>query len=446
VKRSLSTKERNRMFEELQRSNNILRTLFSRPVIPGQERNPLVRAFIARYNQNDCDAVRTHASDVKKALDACWQCSCSHRISLDLNWHINRPTRSPVFSVSVSYDVGTNQGSTRSPQWQKAQAQIDATGLSSSSSTPENDQQVLGLPITDTAPTVTPRQSPKTKQKANSLLSWLRLRSHSTSPRPSSPSNSVAPVSLAVSVKRIDSLCRFIQESGNGGESLGFLTVPGGTQHVHFTSIPGAGKEEVTLVHLLPPKKPLAHLILSRHKRFEIAVAAAWTTLLLCETPWLDHTWDKHELCFLLENVTPAGHTLEGRCVSMTQDCTSSPQLTNTTGAFLQNRAIRNEAAFALGVLLIELGLNRSFEECKRTTTIGTTATNAVDNFIVAESLIDEVFAEAGGLYGNAVQTCIRFAFPGRDMTKNFSDATFRQYFHNLVVAPIEATLSSTLI
>jgi hypothetical protein len=440
VKRSLSTNKRNKMFEELQRSNSILRTLLSRPVVPGQERNQSVRAFVARYNQNDCDAVRTHASDVKKALDACWQCSCSHRMSLDLTWHINRPTRSPVFSVSVSYDAGTNQSSTRSPQWQKAQARIDATGLSSSSSsTTKNDQQVLGQPVTDTAPTVTPRWSPNTKHKANDLLSWLKPRSHSTSPLPSSPSNLVAPISLGPSAKKIDSLCRFIQEIGNGGEPLGFLTVPGGTQHVHLTSIPGARKEEVTLLHLLPPEKPLAHLILSRHKRFEIAAAAAWTTLLLCETPWLDHTWDKHELCFFSENVTPAGHTLEGRCVSMTQDCISSPQLTNTAGTTLQNRIIRNEAVFALGVLLIELGLNR-------TITIGTTATNAVDNFIVAESLIDEVFAEAGGLYGNAVQTCIRFAFPGRDMTKNFSNATFRQYFHNLVVAPIEATLSSTLI
>jgi hypothetical protein len=441
VKRSLSTKERNKMFDELQRSNNILRTLLSKPEIPGEEQSPLVRAFVARYNQNNCDTVRTHASDVKKALDACWQCSCSHRISLELNWHINKPTRSPVFSVSVSYDMGSNQNSTRRPQWQKAQARINASDLSSSST--EDDKQVLGPPISDMTLTVTPSQSPKTSQKAKGLLTWLRLRSHSTRSLTSSPSNPVAPISLTPSVKRIDSLCQFIQGLENGGEPLGFLTVPGGTQHVDLTSIPGAPKEEVTLVHLLPPQKPLAHLILSRHKRFEIAVAAAWTTLLLCETPWLSHTWDKHELCFFSETVTPAGHTLDGRCVSMTQDCISSPQLANTAGITLQNRIIRNEAVFALGVLLIELGLNRSFEDCKKTMNIATTATNAVDNYNVAESLIDEVFAEAGEPYGDAVQRCIRFAFPGRDTTKNFSHASFRQYFHNLVVAPIEATLST---
>ncbi|CAD0096912.1 unnamed protein product [Aureobasidium vineae] len=127
------------------------------------------------------------------------------------------------------------------------------------------------------------------------------------------------------------------------------------------------------------------------------------------------------------------------------QGCVLSSQMATGVGASLQNKIIRNEAIFALGVLLIELGLNRSFEECKRTKNIDTTATNVVDDYDVADTLIEDVFDEVGDPYGNAVQRCIRFAFPGRDTTKNFSHATFRQYFHNLVVAPIEATLSTTI-
>ena len=401
----------------------------------------MVRTFVARYNQNDCDAVRTQASEVKKALDACWKCSCSHRTSLDLNWFNNRPTKSPVFSVSLSYSITNSQCPTGSPKWRKAQVKVDAAGMSSSVG---NDEQVLGPPIADTGLlTVSSSQAATTKQQARNLFSYLRPRSRSTSPLPPSTSNPAADSSLAKSVKQIDSLCRFVQKLDNGGELLGFLSVPGGTKRVHFESFPGAFlTEEANLVHLLPPNKPPAHLKLSRRKRLEVAVAAAWTTLLLCETPWLNHAWDKHELCFFSESVSTPGLPLTSRCVSMTQECASSPSSSNIVGVNMQHKIIRNEAVFALGILLIELGLNKSFEECKRTKNLGT-ATNIVDDYDIADGLIEDVFDEVGEPYGNAVQRCIRFAFPGRDTTKNFSHAAFRQYFHNLVVAPIEATLST---
>lgn len=430
------------MFDELQHSNNVLRTLLSKPEVPLEDWTPMVRTFVARYNQTDCDAVRYQACEVKKALDACWQCSCSHRTSLDLNWHTNRPTRSPVFSVSLSYNIPNNTNQTRNAQWRKAQVKVDATGISSGT---QKNEQVLGPPTVDAQLfAVRPSQSTTTTQQQRSLWSHLRPRSRSTSPLPPSPSDPVAAIALADSAKKIDSLCQFIQGLDNGGEPLGFLPIPGGTKRVHLESIPGTKiTEEATLVHLLPPNKPPKHLKLGRRKRLEIAVAAAWTTLLLCDTPWLSHTWDKHGLCFFSENVSSAALPLAGRCVSMMQGCALSSHPATSAGASLQNKIIRNEAIFALGVLLIELGLNRSFEELKRTENIGTTATNVVDDYDVADSLIEDVFDEVGEPYGNAVQRCIRFAFPGRDTTKNFGHATFRQYFHNLVVAPIEATLST---
>jgi hypothetical protein len=430
------------MFDELQRSNTNLRSLLSRPEVPVEDWTPMVRNFVARYNQNDCDAVRTQASEVKKALDACWQCSCSHRTSLDLNWYNNRPTKSPVFNVSLSYSMMNSQCPTGNPQWRKARVKVDTTEMSSSV---RNNKQVLGPSLADVGLLAVPPSQISTKMHhARNLLSQLRPRSRSTSPLPPLSSEAAVDISLVKSVKQIDSLCWFVQKLDNGGELLGFLSVPGGTKRVHLESFPRAHiTEEATLVNLLPPNKPPAHLKLSRRKRLEIAVAAAWTTLLLCETPWLNHVWDKHELCFFSENVSTAGPPLTGRCVSMIPGCVSSSQPMKITGANLQHKIIRNEAIFALGVLLIELGLNQSFEECKRTKNIDTTVTNIVDDYDVAENLIEDVFDEVGEPYGNAVQRCVRFAFPGRDTTKNFSHATFRQDFHNLVVAPVEATLST---
>ena len=428
------------MFDELQHANTTLRSLLSRPEVPVEDWTPAVRAFVARYNQNDCDAVRNQASDVKMALDSCWQCTCSHRTSLDLNWRDNKPTKSPVFSVSLSHSMITSQRSAGTPQWRKIRVKVNTGGKDSIAG---NDEQVLGAPMAEIGLlAVPPAQSPATKQPARSLLSRLRSRSRSTSPLPS-PLTAVD-IPLANSVKQINSLCRFIQGLDKGGEPLGFLSVPGGTKSVHLESIPGAHiTEETLLVQLLPPNKPPAHLRLSRRKRLEIAAAAAWTTLLLCETPWLNQTWDKHGLSFFTGDVSASGLPLVSPCVSMTQDCASNPLMAASVGVNLQNKLIRNETMFALGVLLIELGLNRSFEECKRVKTIDTNAKIGVDDYDIADSLIEDVFDEVGEPYGNAVQRCIRFAFPGRDATKNFGHATFRQYFHNLVVAPIEATLST---
>lgn len=59
------------MFDELQHLNKNLRALLSKPEVPLGDWTPMVRTSIARYNQNDCDAVRSQACGIKKALDAC---------------------------------------------------------------------------------------------------------------------------------------------------------------------------------------------------------------------------------------------------------------------------------------------------------------------------------------------------------------------------------------
>jgi len=443
VKRSLATEERTRLFGELQHSNDVLKRLLSKPEILLEDLTPMVQSFAARYNQRDCDIVRAQASDVKKTLDACWQCSCLglHRTSLDLDWFTNKPTSSPVFSVSLSYLLQTGQSATGHPQWRKAHVKIDAIDTTKGAGV---DDAVLGPPMKDLKLSVSAGPSTGLRQKARALFFPLsRKQSTTPPPPPSSMDNTLIVSQPRNSVAKIDSLCRFVQELEHGGNSLGFLTVPGDTKRVHLESFPGARTEEVTLTSLLPPSKPPAHLKMGRRKRFEIATAAAWATLLLCDTPWLSKNWDKHGLCFFSDNVPNTCSPLASRCVSMTQGCTQSSQPNQTSTATLHNKLIRNGAVFALGILLIELCLNRSFDEDRKAASVGNTITTVVDDFDIADSLIEDVFNEGGEPYGNAVQRCIRFAFPGRDTAKNFGHMSFRQDFHNLVVAPIEATLST---
>ncbi|THX50761.1 hypothetical protein D6D06_07784 [Aureobasidium pullulans] len=442
VKRSLATKERRKLFDELQHSNDVLGKLLMKPKILLEDSTPMVRSFAARYNQHDCDAVRVQASDVKKALDACWHCSCLglHRTSLDLDWQTNKPTNTPVFGVSLSYLTRSGQSTASFARWRKARLRIDAADTRKRAGV---DEEVLGPPMKNLKLSVGPSQPTSLRQQARLLFVPSLSRKLSTTPPPPPVGNALANSPPLNSTAKIESLCRFVQEPENGGRSLGFMTIPGETRRVHLESFPGARTEEVTLTSLLPPSKPPAHLKMGRRKRFEIATAAAWATLLLCDTPWLSQNWDKHGLCFFSDNVPNTSSPLASRCVSMTQGCTQSSQPNQTSTATLHNKLIRNGAVFALGILLIELCLNRSFDEDRKAASVGNTITTVVDDFDIADSLIEDVFNEGGEPYGNAVQRCIRFAFPGRDTAKNFSHMSFRQDFHNLVVAPIEATLST---
>jgi hypothetical protein len=119
-----------------------------------------------------------------------------------------------------------------------------------------------------------------------------------------------------------------------------------------------------------------------------------------------------------------------------------------------QDWQIRNKTLFALGILLIELCLNRSFGELRRESQMynpnfsgnitlkEAVSSTASEDYAIAEMQTDKVYLEAGYLYGYAVQRCLRYEFPGRDVTKNFQFRQFRANFFSGVVAPIQATFS----
>lgn len=100
---------------------------------------------------------------------------------------------------------------------------------------------------------------------------------------------------------------------------------------------------------------------------------------------------------------------------------------------------MQNKTLFALGVLLIELCLNRPFEQMREETRVAGTGDAATD-YEVAEVLMQRTYLEAGDLYGYAVRRCIRFELPSRDVTKNFEFEQFRRDFFYHVVAPVQAT------
>ena len=216
--------------------------------------------------------------------------------------------------------------------------------------------------------------------------------------------------------------------------------MPGEKKRVHITPVTTpriAPTEMVTLDSLMSPKRSVTFLGLSRKKRFEIAAAAAWATLLLYDTPWLTDTWDKTGLYFFLDR-DAADHNIHAA-----SPCVSTMVNKAKNARRFQSKLIRNEAVFALGVLLIELCLDSSLDELGKTMNATTNSNSIIEDYKVANNSLDRVFLDAGDFYGNACRLCLRFEFSGRDVLMNFGEGTFRQEFYNEVVAPVQATFSA---
>lgn len=177
----------------------------------------------------------------------------------------------------------------------------------------------------------------------------------------------------------------------------------------------------------------------------------AWAILHLCGSPWLSETWTKDDIYFFLKsNTNTAGleSLANNPCISCGFGPTAASAsavvgLATTPAERFHSNLIRNKPLFALGILLIELGIKRSFEDIRRDhCQVGTTQPTVPDDYEIANGQIDDVYLDAGNSYGYAAQRCLRLEFPGRDGRKNLDFPEFRQEFYNGVVAPIQAAFS----
>ncbi|KAI6364614.1 hypothetical protein MCOR25_005619 [Pyricularia grisea] len=191
-------------------------------------------------------------------------------------------------------------------------------------------------------------------------------------------------------------------------------------------------------------------VLCSRKDRYAMAAAATWAVLYLAETPWLLPDWNgKEQLQLIQRQESPGGafatiSTLlrEPGRKNLCRDM-SPPLPTWHSGS------VRNGTLFALGILLIELGLNKPFEqlrdECIRDSLegqLGEGTKTPLTDADVADILVDQVYEDVSEWYGYAVQRCLRFEFPGRDVTKSFQFDQFRHHFFLYVVAPVQATFA----
>jgi hypothetical protein len=187
---------------------------------------------------------------------------------------------------------------------------------------------------------------------------------------------------------------------------------------------------------------------LSREQRLRIAVALASAVLQFYNSPWLDETWSKKDIYFFFNGlnsdhrlVISSPYVSRSFVVSPTQDASQTNTTQETSIEAFQSSQIIDRTLFALGIVLIELCLNKTLEELRPETARPGSGLTIVDDYQLAIKQIEAVYEKGGSEYGYVCQRCLRCEFGVQDSKKRLDLDTFRHLVYEGVVAPLEEDL-----
>jgi hypothetical protein len=183
---------------------------------------------------------------------------------------------------------------------------------------------------------------------------------------------------------------------------------------------------------------------LSRKQRLGIAVTLASAVLQLYQSPWLDESWGKNDIYFFFdgldENKCPRiGNPYVSRPFGPTGAKQIAKKSMETAADNFLSHVIINKTLFALGIILIELCLNRPLEDLRTDMEPrhGTQPT-IIDEYQTATSAIDDVYRQGGENYGYVVQRCLKCEFRVPESKKKLDLDTFRRHVYEGVLAPLQ--------
>lgn len=456
VRRGFGRSSRQKLIDELQFWNDALKNCFDKTEVPLENDTPTaaLEAIRSKFNTTTCNNTRRRAARIHDAMSRAWKCQTheEHLGNLKLSWHTDGEGRtgeqrlslvfSPVGGESLSwYEVACDVVEMEIPQ---------NTGVSASHPSPQ-----MSRPY----PSSDPRPWKKLKglfQSSNEATPQVPLHVASAIAIPIQPADLSAPEVLqnSNSLPEINCLCSFFHSStrvarlSNEGDDNQDLQVR--MERIQQSRL--ADAIPISTIFNQPP----GGLALSRKDRFGIAAAATWAVLNLAGSPWIGSDWDgKHGLQLLMELQALRYYPAISYAFRRPGNAPPSNNGPLRTSLFMQEQDpfgtgfIRNKTLFVLGILLIELCLNKPFEKLRQefyssslTASLGIRTETRIDDFEVANMCMQRVYLEAGDLYGYAVQRCLRCEFPGRDVTKSFEFEQFRKDFFHGVVAPVQATFN----
>ncbi|KAH7149896.1 hypothetical protein B0J13DRAFT_549043 [Dactylonectria estremocensis] len=463
IRRSLGRKEREQLVAELQYWNTALKNIFEKIEIPLAESDPILDEIQARFNAAHCDKARKNFRHMHDVLAQRWGCSCpEHGGNIRIDWHTTKILPTDKLTLVIPSD-GSHNWHQVTVNFQAVDEDNEVQSIASSSNI---SAAATTSTVTTTSTAATSRQPSPSLKSSTSLSKKMKgfFKPSSSQKNVTSPHFLAPPPAPAVATdefsniqREISCLCGYIKSAKENNS--GYLHCPGvHDRHLMVNLLPSTPRQmkSISLQSLLGsrrPKNSSTQFQLSRKHRFSVAAAAAWALLYLCESPWMENQWSgKDQIHFFSEEAS----TLQGLAEHPTfqyifrsiGNATLPKEGSNLSGETerFQSKQIINKDLFSLGILLIELCLNTTFEQIRHESQMDNFSTSldipssAVDDFEIATQQTDRIYLDAGDSYGYAVQRCLRCEFPGRDVTKSFDFRQFRQHFFTGVVAPVQAT------
>lgn len=251
-------------------------------------------------------------------------------------------------------------------------------------------------------------------------------------------------------------MCEALQGAQNQPSVLGYLAYTSRKRCIKISTLnPSKIAESVSLDYLLPASKTLPQRResfgkLSGQQRLSIAVTLAHAVLQLHKSPWLSESWSKLDIYFFSHGIDRyrrpiIDHPYVSRFFEpQIQLDLNATSVKNT--ADYGSSLIINKSLFALGIVLIELCLNKPFEDlCADTRHPGALAPeeplSTAEIYSVATELVEAVYDEQGMQYGHVVQRCLKCEFGVQDSKKQLDIDAFRALVYEGVLAPLEDDL-----
>ncbi|KAK0736196.1 hypothetical protein B0T21DRAFT_411387 [Apiosordaria backusii] len=464
VRRGFSRSSRQKLIDELQFWNDALKACFEKEEVPLETDTPnaTLEAIRAKFSMASCNTIREHALQIHHAVSQAWRChSHDHPGNLRISWHTDGQSHNG--RLSLFFTSSPSNSVTQS--WQEVVCNVIQPPIDQTRSRSVSPLLTPGLSsnAAPSQPAVDPVPSPRPWKR---MKTWLQTPSKDDH-QGVHPLSLLCPRSDAISMhttlptmdlpNEITCLCSFLHSA----ERVGRLGIPSTRSEplhvcVERRETSHLQQEAISLGNIFgPSRQSTARTPLTRTDRFAVAAAATWAVLYLAGSPWVDTQWSGKD-GFRLFTESQSHHPKYYPAISYTFNSAGGVHQDTPTNTRVSQFAsteeikvgiIRNKTLFALGILFIELCLDKSLETLREefhadslTSSLGVGA--RAEDYEVANKYVQSVYLEAGDWYGYAVQRCLRCEFPGRDVTKTFEFEQFRNDFFTGVVAPIQATFN----
>ena len=265
------------------------------------------------------------------------------------------------------------------------------------------------------------------------------------------PSSSLASRALAgtrTACEQITNICATVYQAQGGQQVLGFLTENQMAEYQHHLVVCNdAGSSRKIRTESLETllRHGLIHCngpVFLWRDRLEIAVTLASSVLQLHKTLWLRKSWSSSDVFFHNEEDNslnapgPRYHHPYVYWKMSSADCTLGYSASNV---LMQKHLIHSEALFALGSTLVELSFGKTLSDLQSPEDLD--SSTDITRLNTARRLLNSVYDNSPGNYGDVVRRCLDCPFDIRD--KSLDNDDFQAAVFETIVIPLAKDLEA---